>query len=67
MDRDSLWDLWDTSEHQGKVIKELERKTLNLEKLVTGQLDHLVEVTRLVDQVAIVVLLNVENADNHLF
>jgi len=43
--------LWDTCERQGKVIEELEKKVLDAEKLVAGQLDHITEVTRLVDQV----------------
>jgi len=43
--------LWDTCERQGKVIEEQEKKVLDLEKLVAGQLDHITEVTRLVNQV----------------
>jgi len=48
--------LWDTSKQQGKVIKEQQKKVIDLEKLLVGQLDHIVEVTRLVEQVAILVL-----------
>ena len=50
-DRDSIWDLWDTSECQGKVIEEIDKRVIDLEKLVAGQLDHIAEVTRLVEQV----------------
>jgi len=65
-DRDSIWDLWDTSERQGKVIEEMDKRVIDLEKLVAGQLDHITEVTHLVEQVPIAVLLLFENADNRL-
>jgi len=53
-------DLWDASERQGKVIEEQEKKIVNLEKLLVGQLDHIMEVTRLVDQVVFLVLFLIE-------
>jgi len=35
----------------------MDKRVIDLEKLVVGQLDHIAEVTRLVDQVLIAVLL----------
>jgi len=50
--------LWDTCKRQGKVIKEQERKVLDLEKLLAGQMDHITKVTRLIDQVGVSVVLD---------
>jgi len=38
-------DLWDTCERQGKVIEEQERKILDLERVLAGQMDYITEVT----------------------
>jgi len=46
------------------VIEEQERRIVDQEKLVVGQLDHIAEVTCLVDQVMIAIFLNLENVDN---
>jgi len=57
-------DLWDTSERQGKVIEEMDKRVVDLEKLLAGQLDHIAEVTHLVEQVRLRSFSICENTDN---
>ena len=47
-----MQDLWDTSKRQSKAIEKLTDRVLDLEKVREAQMDHMVALTRLVEQVS---------------